>query len=813
MRGIVTSIFVALLFLSSFAFVPSIQPAKAQPLGIITINPNGSISSPTPANITTSDNVTYTFTGNNYLPIAVERSNIIINGRGRSVQIPLGYNAIGISLTFMINVTIKNTTITSQGANGIYLNDSYGNVLSDNYITTSRGYGIYLDYSSGNILSGNNVRDCQTGIQLWSSSDKNTLSSNNLTANGDGIELYSSSGNVLSGNVMADNTHNFGVSGSSLSDFMNHIDTSNLVDNKAIYYLMNQSNIAISPQTYVGGVGYLGVVNCKNVTVHGFTLTKNDQGLLLAFTNDSRITNNKITANNNGISLSSSSGNALSRNNVTANYFTGLFLGSSSGNVLSGNNVTANEDGISLVSSSENNTLSGNNVAANGYCGVYFDSSSGNVLSGNNFTANGWWGIVFNSGSGNRIFHNNFLNNKSPGQAYSPAGINTWDDGYPSGGNYWSDFTKKYPNAAQIDESGIWNTAYQLGEGNQDNYPLVLEEGTRPPFPVFSWSPTLPKVGEKITYNASLSRAGWNQTRGKMPIIRYRWDFGDGNVIPSTTNSTVTHVYEHPNLFNVTLTVYDAGGLNASSSKSIPVKMSTFISLSTSTPSTLIGFSVNITGRIHDMYGNGLSDETIVLSYSFSGISTWTPIASALTDSFGNYSAMWIPTGTGYFNLKAEWAGNATFLLANATVTLSALPYANHYVFSVESNSTISNLAFNSQTNQLTFTATGPSGTRGYTKVTIAKSLVSNITGLQITFDGAPYNYTVSEAKDSWVLTFTYSHSSHAIVISLPPSVPEFRSSLILLLFMTITLLAISITILKRKRDLRESQESQPLRR
>ena len=72
MKRIVSSLVVGLLFLGLFAFMLTVQPARATS-GTITINPNGSISSPAghPANITTSNNVTYTFTGNNYLPIVV----------------------------------------------------------------------------------------------------------------------------------------------------------------------------------------------------------------------------------------------------------------------------------------------------------------------------------------------------------------------------------------------------------------------------------------------------------------------------------------------------------------------------------------------------------------------------------------------------------------------------------------------------------------------------------------------------------------------------------------------------------------------
>jgi parallel beta-helix repeat protein len=351
---------VFLLGLSAFAF--NVQSAKAQSGGTIVINPNGTISSPVTANITISENETYTFNSNNYLPIIVNRSNIRIDGRGYTLQ--GNGTSTGFSLTKVSNVTIKNTAITNSLA------------------------GIYLSSSSGDTLSGNNATRDGYGIELYSSSG-NTLSGNNVTASYFGIFLFRSSGNVLSDNLMAGNTYNFYVYGSVLSDYINHVDTSNLVNGKPVYYLMNQSSIVISPQTCLEGVGYLGLVNCKNMTVQGLTLARNGQGLLLAFTNDTEINHVNVTSNSYGIGLYSSSGNTLSGNNVTANLNDGIELYSSSGNVLSGNNVTANlNDGIDLF------------------------SSPSNVLSGNNVTANTWDGIYLFFSSGNRIFHNDFVNNK-----------------------------------------------------------------------------------------------------------------------------------------------------------------------------------------------------------------------------------------------------------------------------------------------------------------------------------------------------------------------------------------------------------------
>ena len=50
---------------------------------------------------------------------------------------------------------------------------------------------------------------------------------------------------------------------------------------------------------------------------------------------------------------------------------------------------------------------------------------------------------------------------------------NFWDVSYPSGGNYWSDYEDRYPDAKGLNDSGKWDTPYIIDENNQDNYPLV----------------------------------------------------------------------------------------------------------------------------------------------------------------------------------------------------------------------------------------------------------------------------------------------------------------------------------------------------
>jgi hypothetical protein len=120
--------------------------------------------------------------------------------------------------------------------------------------------------------------------------------------------------------------------------------------------------------------------------------------------------------------------------------------------------------------------------------------------------------------------------------------------------------------------------------------------------------------------------------------------------------------------------------------------------------------------------------------------------------------------------LKAEWNGNEMYLGTYDVKNLSVSRYASESLFFAESNSTLSSLAFNSTSKEISFTVNGTSGTTGYVKVTIAKSLVANAETIKVYLDGKPLNYEVTYNADSWLLTFTYGHSSHRINVNLAAS-------------------------------------------
>jgi len=162
----------------------------------------------------------------------------------------------------------------------------------------------------------------------------------------------------------------------------------------------------------------------------------------------------------------------------------GILLWNSDECNISGNNITDNYFGLTIYSSwlgSWNNTVRGNLVTNNWEMGVFLSGhhETGVAYGENtiveNTIINNWKGLGSYLQADNRIYHNNFINNTSP--FYLSGSMDIWDDGYPSGGNYWSNYTGidllggSYQNETGSD--GIGDTPYLIDIDNQDNYPLM----------------------------------------------------------------------------------------------------------------------------------------------------------------------------------------------------------------------------------------------------------------------------------------------------------------------------------------------------
>jgi len=154
--------------------------------------------------------------------------------------------------------------------------------------------------------------------------------------------------------------------------------------------------------------------------------------------------------------------------------------------VIDGDGYTLQGDGTGAgisLSSRSNVTITKIKIRGFNYGILLYDSSNNSII-GNNITANNNEGIFLQWSSSNSIYHNNFINNTDQVHNFSPNFANTWDDGYPSGGNYWSDhnppdtYSGTYQNETGSDKMG--DTPYVIDADNVDRYPLIYPFGYVP---------------------------------------------------------------------------------------------------------------------------------------------------------------------------------------------------------------------------------------------------------------------------------------------------------------------------------------------
>ena len=155
----------------------------------------------------------------------------------------------------------------------------------------------------------------------------------------------------------------------------------------------------------------------------------------------------------------------------------------------------------------------------------------------------------------------------------------------------------------------------------------------------------------------------------------------------------------------------------------------------------------------------------------------------------------------------------SSYLFSNvvANHTISASFAIDVYKpFSVVSNSTISELAFNSTSQVLSFTAGGPSGTTGFSNVTISKTLIADVSGLEVYLDGTKTSYVVSDLTTSWLIYITYQHSTHKIVVNfaLPPGARADYVSYIALVAILGLIVAFVLTVFAKRRGKSSQSEA-----
>ncbi|MGA2310474.1 MAG: NosD domain-containing protein [Candidatus Bathyarchaeia archaeon] len=342
-------------------------------------------------------------------------------------EITQGYIGINVSYSASNNTVIDNSIIgygNDEIQYGVQISSTSDNVISGNTIIANR-YGISISWSADITATDNTlIRNTHVGYSVGfgdqgysiylDHADNCSFDDNELDLNMIGFYFWECRNCTLSGNILKDNDVGFQMWGSSLEYYLHTIDTSNTVNGRPIYYLINQHGVVVP-----NDAGWVATINCSDIAVEDLTTVPNFDGVLFAYTEDSVIIDSTLSNNFDAVMLSSSS----------------------------------------------NCTVSRNVISNNGYAAIYFDGSVDCTMTENNVLYNFCvFGMRHNS-TENRIFHNNFINNSWIG-SFDPC-QNSMDNGI-SEGNYWTGY-----NGIDSNNDGIGDTSYSLCPSNNDNYPLM----------------------------------------------------------------------------------------------------------------------------------------------------------------------------------------------------------------------------------------------------------------------------------------------------------------------------------------------------
>jgi parallel beta-helix repeat protein len=377
-------------------------------------------------------------------------------------------------------------------------------------------------------ITGFTIIHSYLGIRILSSVNNVWLFNNNITSINDnpmdmgviGIYLESSTNIVITDNIMIKN--GVYIEGYLHEHWNTHdIETSNKVNGKPLYYYKNQTGIKVPKDA-----GQAILANCTDFIVEGLELDNCTVGVEIGFSSNIHINNNMISYNSNGIRSASSNENMIEENDITRNWLgiymsdssrdtiennlvynntmgmvfsssdennitknrvfnnfdEGLYVLSSSKNNITDNGITNNDIGIKLLLSIEN-SITNNIVNSNTGYGILLDSSDWNIINYNMISTNSYFGIWSSFSSLNQIFHNIIIDNAN--QAYDDGIFgNQWDNDYPSGGNFWSDYNGTDLNGTPSQDvpppDGFGDTPYTniSGGGAHDRYPLMAPCGT-----------------------------------------------------------------------------------------------------------------------------------------------------------------------------------------------------------------------------------------------------------------------------------------------------------------------------------------------
>ncbi|RLF83689.1 hypothetical protein DRN44_00195 [Thermococci archaeon] len=360
------------------------------------------------------------------------------------------------------NITIANNTLSDNEHHGIGIEHSSNITVMDNEIYGSKNRGIYILNSTAIHIVGNNIHDNPEGIRIEEGSGDAYLESNWLHSNNHAILIFDSPNATMKSNTLENNSYNLGIwAGTNVEGYLHHIDTSNTIDGRPIYYWVGVENEGI-PQN----ASFVGLINCRNIT--GENLQLEHEGRILIVNSTGVAIENSVLQNNEfamdivlskdvifknvsildtdktAVSVFSSVNVTLTNitvasagldggyfndvcnssilNSEISNASNGINLHYSTHNTIQNNSIHHNSDrGIALWDFSEDNVIENNDVYSNGNIGISLDAGN-NTVEANKVRDNEEDGIISANANGNQIIRNEIYGNL--------AGVRFWNSNY-----------------------------------------------------------------------------------------------------------------------------------------------------------------------------------------------------------------------------------------------------------------------------------------------------------------------------------------------------------------------------------------------